>query len=418
MSAGRGEAEPAGSPRRQLLVDVSTIAQADSRTGIQRVVRAVVRAFPAGLPPSVEMRLVAANPGTAYRYLPEDWLWRPEDKGLDLLFLPEVQVRSGDIFFGLDLAVRSLPAHEQVLAEWRRGGVSIHILLYDLLPLNQGQWFRWRTRRNFRRWLATVQRNADQVIAISKAVADEMRVFQASGRRSRRPVPVSSIKLAGDIAASAPSTGLPPQADRIVDWVRNGSTVLMVGTVEPRKGHKLALGAFQELWRARPSDDAQLLVVGAPGWKTQLLQRAMRELEANEPRFRWLDQVSDEMLQMLYGEAKGVLMASEAEGFGLPLLEALSHARPVLARDLPVFREFATDGITFFDPSTDTHGLSETLHEWLGSIGQIKVVPEKTSWSNTIDDLCKLLGLSVQQASRDQTNTSLSRTTASDLIVI
>jgi glycosyltransferase involved in cell wall biosynthesis len=111
-------------------------------------------------------------------------------------------------------------------------------------------------------------------------------------------------------------------------------------------------------------------------------------------------------------------MASEAEGFGLPLLEALSHARPVLARDLPVFREFATDGITFFDPSTDTHGLSETLHEWLGSIGQIKVVPEKTSWSNTIDDLCKLLGLSVQQASRDQTNTSLSRTTASDLIVI
>ena len=57
----------------------------------------------------------------------------------------------------------------------------------------------------------------------------------------------------------------------------------------------------------------------------------------------WLRDASDEELRLEYLEADLLVMASRGEGFGLPIVEALAHGTPVVARDLPVFRELLGD---------------------------------------------------------------------------
>src|SRR3546814_2021872 len=101
-----------------------------------------------------------------------------------------------------------------------------------------------------------------------------------------------------------------------------------------------ALEAFEALWlEGRGPTSPQLLIVGQAGWKTDALQQRLITHPLRDKHVRWLNDASDEYLEYLYASCAGLLVASRGEGFGLPLIEAAAHNKPVLARDLPVFRE-------------------------------------------------------------------------------
>ena len=377
---------------RQLLIDVSTVASFDARTGIQRVVRAIATAVQAFDIPRAKVRLVAASKSTFYRQLPDNWLEGSSDRKLDLSTLPEVSTSAGDIFLGLDFSSSILPRHEQALAEWRRRGVSIHIVLYDLLPMSDGRWFTYRMRNNFRRWLKVVGRQADQIIAISQSVADEFRTWQSrAGLFRGRQVPVAVARLGSDIAASLPSRGVPANGDEILAWLDTRPTILMVGTVEPRKGHEQALAGFQRLWNASP-DAPQLMMIGRGGWKTARLQKNMRQAAEEDQRFLWLEGTSDEFLEEIYRRAAGLLVASEGEGFGLPIVEGLSHGLPVLVRDLPVFRELQGPGVTFFSGKSPSD-LAKAINEWVrrDDVPEKRVGRRTCSWQESATDILGFL---------------------------
>ena len=383
---------PARSPiGRQLLIDVSTIAQFDARTGIQRVVRAIATALQKISFPGASVRLVAASRTSFYRVLPDNWLQRPADSRLDLAALPPVSVRAGDIFFGLDFSTSILPQHERQIAQWRRDGVSINIVLYDLLPLSDRRWFTFRMQNNFRRWLKFTERHADHVIAISKTVAGQFRSWQVRTRLSRaRRVPISVARLGSDISASLPSRGLPSDSKRILQWMNRNPTILMVGTIEPRKGYDQALDAFRLLWSR--SEPVQLIIIGRGGWKTARLQARLRETAAADDRLVWLEGPSDEFLEQIYQRANGLLVASNGEGFGLPIVEGLSHGLPVLVRDLPVFRELQGDGVTFFESKSSAE-LANAIATWHRSsaCSGTPAARRTHSWEEAASDIMNLL---------------------------
>ena len=121
---------------------------------------------------------------------------------------------------------------------------------------------------------------------------------------------------------------------------------LMVGTIEPRKGHAVVLTAFENFWKKGGS--FRICIVGKVGWKCADIHRKM---EASPYRDRFLfiwDDVSDHELSFLYQRAKGVILASFTEGFGLPMVEAMRYRRPVIASDIPIFREIAGSYPTYF----------------------------------------------------------------------
>lgn len=348
----------------QILVDVSVIIQSDARTGIQRVVRALLKQLLDNPPKGYVVRPVYASATHNYRYVTENVGLFDTDNSLNAFADKRIVVMYGDIFLGLDLAAHILPKYQSQLEQWKRKGVKIHAVVYDLLPVLHPQWFRSKTTRNFYRWLRSIAILSDSVICISKAVKSDLRRWLVRKYAfTRNTLPVNVIPMGCDIQASLPSSGLPDNVDQLLIEFKSRKTALMVGTLEPRKGHTKVLDSFECLWEN--GSDVNLLIVGKAGWKTEELQARLR----NHPRLYrtlfWLDDVSDEFLEKIYTTSYGLILASEGEGFGLPLIEALQHRKPVLVRDLPVYRELRMD-LNYIPRNVNTtKDLAIVLHEWM-----------------------------------------------------
>lgn len=123
--------------------------------------------------------------------------------------------------------------------------------------------------------------------------------------------------------------------------------VLTVGTLEPRKNLPLLLRAFDRL--ASPLPDHDLVIVGARGWLDRGLVRQI-EARAGGGRVRWLGYVPVDDLAALYTGTDLFVLASEWEGFGLPVLEAMGCGAPVLATDIPALREVGGSAARFVQP--------------------------------------------------------------------
>jgi glycosyltransferase involved in cell wall biosynthesis len=96
---------------------------------------------------------------------------------------------------------------------------------------------------------------------------------------------------------------------------------------------------------------------------TDRLTDYIRRHPEHGKRLFWLSSADDSRLASLYQAADGVLVASQAEGFGLPLVEAAKYDLPVLARDIPVFREVAGDHATYFGDD-----LTSACRDWLAEL--------------------------------------------------
>ena len=156
--------------------------------------------------------------------------------------------------------------------------------------------------------------------------------------------------------------GLPGGAGETLRRLRSTPAFLMVGTIEPRKGHAQTLAAFERLWDK--GHDVNLAIVGKQGWLVEaLVERLRRNPEAGRRLF-WLQGISDEYLEQIYAASTCLIAASLAEGFGLPLIEAAQHKLPIIARDLPVFREVAGDHAFYFRGDKPEE-LADAILQWL-----------------------------------------------------
>jgi glycosyltransferase involved in cell wall biosynthesis len=381
--------KPVRRGRPQLLVDVSAIIQADAQTGIQRVVRAVWAELRRRDGDGFSVLPVHATDTKGYCYAPIEFL---DGRANSSSANEPVKVQPGDKFLGLDLSAHLLPKYSRQARAWRRHGASIHVVVYDLLPLLRPEWFNRRTVSHFRRWFDFLAREADQALCISDEVARDL--SRALAPTSEREGPaLARLHMGGDIAASLPSSGISPEVLRLLDALRFRPAVLMVGTIEPRKGYDIALRTFEELWLSQPSEAPDLVIVGKAGWKTEALQKTIRKHPEHGKRLHWLDCVSDEGLCKLYEVCCGLFMASHAEGFGLPLIEAAMHRRAVLARDLPVFREQAVPDVLYFSDD-QPKALGRKLIE-LTRAGRERTVPaaDLPTWSECVDRLLTEIGL-------------------------
>ncbi|HWC55850.1 MAG TPA: glycosyltransferase family 1 protein [Sphingomicrobium sp.] len=372
----------------RLLVDVSAIIQHDAQTGIQRVVRAVWSELKRRSGSDFIAVPVFATRTAGYRYAPMEFLGnKPE-----ALDLGVVRAGVNDKFLGLDLAAHLIPRYRRQLESWRTDGATLHLVLYDLLPLLHPEWFSAATARNFRKWFEILRNNADHALCISDSV---MRDLQQQLERSGGDghLLISRMQLGADIAASLPTSGITEELTRVLERMRFRPAVLMVGTIEPRKGYDVALNAFEYLWRTGAGDAPDLVILGKSGWKTDALQDRIRRHPELGRRLHWLQGVSDEALCLFYRACRGLLVTSYGEGFGLPILEAASHGCAILARDIPVFREQCIPNITFFhrdEPASLVTGLRDLLAVDRVTNGRAVELP---TWRGCVGELLQNMGI-------------------------
>ncbi|MCY1544121.1 Glycosyl transferases group 1 [compost metagenome] len=112
-------------------------------------------------------------------------------------------------------------------------------------------------------------------------------------------------------------------------------------------------------------------------------------------RLFWLSDASDTLLEELYNRSACLIAASKGEGFGLPLIEAAHHRLPIIARDLPVFREVAKDHAFYFSGAADTQSLASSIEKWLELYDRNEhpqsIGLEHLSWSESAIELMTVL---------------------------
>lgn len=327
----------------RLFIDVTPTFRFNARSGIQRVVREIARrAARSGVALPVLVENGAVVPLYAHPSLPAT-----------------IEFRAGDAYLMIDacwgIADEYLPVAEKLAA----AGAKFITAVHDIIPLRQPLCADPSTLSTFPSWFETFVMRSDAVICVSRNVAED--VVDYLTKDSGRPVdtPFGWFSLGADFTEDHSG---PVCAE--VRAICAGATpfFLSVGTLEPRKAYPVAIGAFEQLWQA--GVEARYVIVGRKGWRSDALETQIRLHPQFGRRLFWLDDANDAELRRCYARARGLVYPSLAEGFGLPLVEAGRQGLPVVASDLPVFREIAGDYVRYFSPMNSVElaaAIEETL---------------------------------------------------------
>lgn len=229
-----------------------------------------------------------------------------------------------------------------------RGGMVVGVV-YDLIPITHSHTSVPELTTAFKAWIAEHLRVTDGFVCISRSIADMLGEYiRALGPAAPCVCPqIDYFHLGSELDFIDLDHPVRPAIHDIFAAERH--VFLMVGTIEPRKMHDYVLDAFDRFWAE--GGDAALVIVGRRTWKME----AFLERAATHPqhgcRLFVLRDATDAELDHCYRNASSLVIASEIEGFGLPVVEAFQRGLPVMCSDISVFREIADGKATFFSLS-------------------------------------------------------------------
>jgi glycosyltransferase involved in cell wall biosynthesis len=360
---------------RRLLVDVTGTIQRDAGTGIQRVVKKITQALyeDGDLPvPAIAVRCEGGRLFTCKSFVASLTKRAPAEED------EEIVIEPGDRLLLLSDTWNAFEEFAPLFRRIRAGGGEIVSCIFDLIPELYPHACHEVTVPRYDAWLRKALVESDGFIAISRTVGEELAAFVQERRLPHRPgLKIGWFHCGSDIfpvAARAPRR-------KIACATEGRSPIfLCVGTIEPRKGQRVALRAFERIWR--DGVDARLIFVGRRGWFEEAIVAELTAHPEFGHRLYWFDDVEDDELTFLYDKAAAVLAPSYAEGFGLPLAEAARRGRPVICSDIPVFREVGGEGAVYFRVN-DPNALAERVTDWLeGRAAANAAAVIRSSWAD------------------------------------
>jgi glycosyltransferase involved in cell wall biosynthesis len=216
----------------------------------------------------------------------------------------------------------------------------------------------------FKNWLKVVC-ESNGAVCVSRTVAHELSQFmkyQHQGRQGQRDFMINWNHNGTNLEITHTSRETLKSVETLMKRLQDRKTFLIVATLEPRKGHAQVLDAFEQLWR--DNHEINLVIVGKQGWLVESLVERLRNHTELNKRLFWVEGISDEYLKQVYTACTCLIAASYGEGFGLPLIEAAQHKLPIIARDIPVFREVAGDCAYYFK-GNNPECIMEAIKNWL-----------------------------------------------------
>lgn len=256
-----------------------------------------------------------------------------------------------DLFWG--------PAHR--LPRWLPKQMARVVTVHDLVWKDVPQSMRMSTRLSEACHMPFAIRSADQVVAVSQATADAVMREFAVDPDKLTVVPLGTRMVRpGQSPLSEGADKIKP--DGIKQHKINQPYFLFVGTLEPRKNLVRLLHAYcklSELIR----DKVLFVIAGAKGWGGVDIARTIDKLGLKN-HVRLLGYVGETTLSELYANCLFLAMPSLYEGFGLPIVEAMSYGKPVVTSNNSSMPEVAGDAGIFVDP-LDTDSIRDGLEKMI-----------------------------------------------------
>jgi glycosyltransferase involved in cell wall biosynthesis len=126
---------------------------------------------------------------------------------------------------------------------------------------------------------------------------------------------------------------------------------VMVGSIEPKKGHLPTIRCFEAIWRA--GHNRNLVIIGRRGWLEHHILDAIERSAYYGDKLFWFSDFDDFDLAQAYSRSHALIFSSFGEGFGIPMIEASYFGRPTIVLDTPIAREILGEaGLYFKDGET------------------------------------------------------------------
>ncbi len=363
-------------PQREtplILIDITHRHQAAMLTGIQRVVDAVYQRLKVIVPNDVTVAPVVLSAKSGL------WHFHYVDYETGQISDEIVVPRRGDIFLGIDLnALIINPAQSGLFNDWRRRGAQITFTVHDILPLTNPEWWPASVAHGHEQWLRAAIKSADLLLCVSQTTQDQVAQWATENKVQLGGAKLDWCHLGANFLPLATPTELSDADQGMLAALGERPSFLAVGTLEPRKGHRQCLDAFDRLWAQ--GHDVNLVFVGHEGWMVDDLRKRLENHERKGTNLFWLRGISDAYLAQIYGACDCLIMASEGEGFGLPLIEGAQYGLPIIARDIAVFRETAGENATYFS-GIAAEDIANSVLAWLEDYKNgVHVTSDNIAW--------------------------------------
>lgn len=230
------------------------------------------------------------------------------------------------------------PNHKDYLRLIRQYQVKPVFFIHDLIPMIYPEYCAPDEDKKYQKKLAYVFSIAQGIITNSQATLDDLRHYAQNIHQALPPCIVAL--LASGILAKKPRPQRPMQKAYFV----------VLSTIEARKNHLLLLQIWRKFYQNLGAEAPHLVVIGHRGWEAE---GALDILDRSQEIHSVVSEISncaDEDVATYLYHSQALLFPSFTEGYGLPLIEALSLGIPVIASDLGVFREIAADIPEYLDP--------------------------------------------------------------------
>jgi len=211
--------------------------------------------------------------------------------------------------------------------------------VHDTLPLDLPDYFPSHVPAQHRRIPETLVMHARGLITASRDVAERIAARMKPLTASLPPI----------LVAPPPAFEAAQAAPRFDPVLAAKPYFVAVGTIEPRKNHMLLLNLWREM-AAVGGDLPRLVLIGARGWGNAEIIETLANTPALAGHVAEINGLSSSAMRSLVAHAAGLLFPSFAEGFGLPLAEAIALGTPAVASDIPVLRDTAGGGAIFAGP--------------------------------------------------------------------
>jgi glycosyltransferase involved in cell wall biosynthesis len=276
---------------------------------MSRVLAGVLRRLPQPLR-AYALRTLAANDSTCGRDAPLVARWSQRDTYLSV---------------GLDWDDKDLSLLLQAKCQFR---FQVVLCCYDLIPVLFPQFTMASTRERFPAYLRAMASCADAIVCISHSTRSDLQSYLYN---HGLPQPRLEIfRLGTDLPGILDSH--PPASPAVESVLQRGSFVLMVSTIEARKGHDVLYRAYRSILSSNEPESVPVLVlVGMEGWGVEALVESIRHDPLVADSIVLLSGLADTDVTLLYRRCLFTVFPSQYEGWGLPVAESLAHGKFCLA---------------------------------------------------------------------------------------
>lgn len=263
------------------------------------------------------------------------WIASPWPKYWTQLRLPlALQQNPADVLF---MPIQQLP--------YIRPKMKTVAVIHDLAIHKFPQQFRRKDWLLLHVFSAQAARQADDIIAVSQATADDIKKYYGRGKR----VHVIHHGLDHDrfcLPTAAERAQSWSQLKNIYPWLRQ-PYILYVGQIQPRKNLLRLIAAFEKLNHKK--SDLNLVIAGGHGWLNAPIMERAKKSPASKNIFM-PGAIPDELLPACYWHAAAFALPSLYEGFGMPILEAMACGCPVVTSNVSCMPEVAEEAAVLVDP--------------------------------------------------------------------